>query len=154
MAKKKRPSHHSRPEEDILEGGGYGGGIRGAYRKTMDEVDRRLERSMDSGPSGAKGTTHGGRSKRSAIIGQERVDDYTKKRRIEGAKVGGAAGVALGAAGQAAVDSMKEDKKEPKGIDLTGEELDDIEKSAAKRAMGGRVGVGKAQRGHGKVRSC
>ena len=71
-----------------------------AKRNVKKKVDKALYSSSDTGPK-APGVTAGGRTSKSAVIGQRRVADYTKGRRIEGAK----AGVGVGAGGAALVNS-------------------------------------------------
>ena len=71
-----------------------------AKRNIKKKVDKALYSSSDTGPK-APGVTAGGRTSKSAVIGQRRVADYTKGRRIEGAK----AGVGVGAGGVALVNS-------------------------------------------------
>ena len=71
-----------------------------AKRNIKKKVDKALYSSSDTGPK-APGVTAGGRTSKSAVIGQRRVADYTKGRRIEGAK----AGVGVGAGGAALVNS-------------------------------------------------
>jgi len=65
--------------------------------KLHTKIKNFLERSRDTGPEGAPGVTYGGRTSRSAVISRPRVADYTRKRRIEGAKVGAGAGAGAGA---------------------------------------------------------
>ena len=66
--------------------------------KLHTKIKNFLQRSRDTGPEGAPGVTYGGRTSRSAVISRPRVADYTRKRRIEGAKVGAGAGAGAGAA--------------------------------------------------------
>ena len=65
--------------------------------KLHTKIKNFLQRSRDTGPEGAPGVTYGGRTSRSAVIGRNRVADYTGKRRIEGAKVGAGVGAGGGA---------------------------------------------------------
>jgi len=59
-------------------------------------VKKVLSRSKDKGKKGDPGVTYGGGTKKSAVIGQKRVADYTRKRRIEGGVAGTAGGAGLG----------------------------------------------------------
>ena len=59
-------------------------------------VKKVLSRSKDKGKKGDPGVTYGGGTKKSAVIGQKRVADYTRKRRIEGGVGGAAGGAGLG----------------------------------------------------------
>tara|TARA_R110001583_G_scaffold114222_1_gene264692 strand:- start:25 stop:675 length:651 start_codon:yes stop_codon:yes gene_type:complete len=58
------------------------------------------------------GVTAGGGTTRSAVIGKERVKDYTLKRRVEGLGAGLGAGAVAGASITSIVKGIKEAKKE------------------------------------------
>ena len=58
------------------------------------------------------GVTAGGGTTRSAVIGKERVKDYTLKRRVEGFGAGVVAGAVAGASITSIVKGIKEAKKE------------------------------------------
>ena len=64
--------------------------------KLHTKIKNFLQRSRDKGPKDAPGVTYGGGTKRSIVVGQKQVADYTAKRRLEGAGVGAGAGAGLG----------------------------------------------------------
>ena len=87
--------------------------------KVHNKIRDILETSRDKCPKDAPGVSYGGRTSRSAVIGRDRVADYTGKRRIEGALAGLGAGAAAGTA-----LGLKASKPKPKrkntGPDLMG----------------------------------
>jgi len=64
-------------------------------KKVASTAKDVLSKSKDTGTPGKPGVTAGGGSNQSAIIGRQRVKDYTRNRRLEG----GAAVAGVGAVG-------------------------------------------------------
>jgi|TARA_R110002020_G_scaffold209491_1_gene415464 hypothetical protein len=88
--------------------------------KLQTQIRNLLERSRDTGPSKTPGVTFGGGTKRSAVIGQKRLGEYTAKRRLEGAGAGAGAGAAIGYGVGKGSGKQKPKKKTDTGPDLFG----------------------------------
>ena len=89
--------------------------------KVHNKIRDILETSRDKGPKDAPGVSYGGRTSRSAVIGRDRVADYTGKRRIEGALAGLGAGAGAGTAlGLKASKSKPKPKRKNTGPALYG----------------------------------
>ena len=89
--------------------------------RVHNKIKDILETSRDKGPKDAPGVSYGGRTSRSAVIGRDRVADYTGKRRIEGALAGLGAGAAAGAGtGYVVGKSKPKPKRKNTGPDLMG----------------------------------
>ena len=108
---------------------------RKAKRATKDEFSDILSGSRDRGPD-APGVTFGGRTKRSAVIGQKRVADYTKKRRLEGGTVG-----AIGGSGATliAANAGKKDKEKTGGAKASTRKKGTAKKKTSDIKSDGRV---------------
>lgn len=91
-------------------------GTKDLATKAKNKFLNMLSRSRDTGPPGKPGVTFGGGTKRSAVIGRERVKKYTLRRRGEGFVAGIPVGVAAGAGAIKGVDylidKIKKAKKE------------------------------------------
>ena len=74
--------------------------------KARTRVLNLFSKSKDTGTPGKPGVTAGGGSNKSAVIGRQRVRDYTRNRRLEGGVAGGVVGAGVTAAAAVADDVL------------------------------------------------